>query len=84
MLAIAQAAVDGELEITRRIHDIVALAESEKDYSTRSFLQWFIDEQVEEVSVMTDILHWVKLGKDDLLQVDALVRHSMTEGEGEE
>jgi ferritin len=79
VVAIAQDAVDGELEITRRIHDLVALAEREKDYSTRSFLQWFVDEQVEEVSTMTDVLHWAKLAPKELLQVDAMVRHSMGE-----
>ncbi len=79
VLAMAQLAVDGELEITRRIHDIVALAESEKDYATRSFMHWFVDEQVEEISTMTDILNWVKLAGDNVLQAEALVRHSLGE-----
>jgi ferritin len=74
-----QMAVDGELDITRRIHDIVTLAESEKDYTTRSFMQWFVDEQVEEVSTMTDLLNWVKLAGSNVLQVESLIRHTMVE-----
>lgn len=76
--AIVQAALDSELEVTRCIHDLVTLAESEKDYSTRSFLQWFVDEQVEEVSSMGDLLALVKLSGDNVLLVDSHVRHAMT------
>ena len=46
--SIVTAALDSELHVTKMINDVMALAESEKDYATRSFLQWFVDEQVEE------------------------------------
>ncbi len=59
------------------INDLVALAESEDDYATRSFLNWFVDEQVEEVSSMTDLLTLVKLARGNMLQVEARVRHEM-------
>lgn len=78
-LAVAESAVNWEVEITRKIHDIVSLAISEKDYTTQSFMTWFVDEQVEEVSTMTDILNWVRLAGENLLQADAMVRHSMGE-----
>ena len=39
-----------EQEITKRINQLVELARQEKDYATESFLQWFVDEQVEEES----------------------------------
>ena len=39
---------DHERAVTRMIHDLVAVAESESDTSTRKFLQWYVDEQVEE------------------------------------
>jgi ferritin len=55
----------------------MGLADSENDYATRSFLQWFVDEQVEEVSSMTDLLTLVKMAGDNLLQVEARVRHEM-------
>ncbi len=75
--SIVEAALESELSVTRMINDVMALAESEKDYATRSFLQWFVDEQVEEVSQMTDLLNLVKMAGDNLLQVEARVRHEM-------
>lgn len=73
-ISIVQTALDQEREVTRCIHEIVTLAEQHKDYSTRSFLNWFIDEQVEEVATMTDLLQLVKMaGDNNLLQVEARV-----------
>ncbi|RJP35647.1 MAG: ferritin [Phycisphaerales bacterium] len=77
-LAIARAALDQEHDITRRINALVTLAESEKDYATRSFLAWFVDEQVEEVSSMTDLVQLLELAGDaHLLQAEARIRHQM-------
>lgn len=76
--ALAQAALDNELDVTRRINELVSMAEAEKDYATRSFLEWFVDEQVEEVASMTDLLQLVKLSKGNLLQVEMRIRHQMT------
>ena len=75
--AIVSTALQNEKDITAKINDLMTLAESEKDYATRSFLEWFVDEQVEEVSSMTDLLNVVKLAGDNVLQVEAMVRHQM-------
>lgn len=75
--AIAQAALDSELSISQRINDLVALADSEKDYATRQFLDWFVAEQVEEVSTMGDLLRLIQLAKGNMLQVEARIRHEM-------
>lgn len=37
-----------EKEVTASINSIYAQADSEKDYRTKNFLQWFIEEQFEE------------------------------------
>ena len=79
MEAIVSTALQNEKDITTKINDLMTLAGSEKDYATSSFLQWFVDEQVEEVSSMTDLLNVVKLAGDNMLQVEALVRHQMLE-----
>lgn len=78
--SIVTAALESELSVTRMINDVMALAESEKDYATRSFLQWFVDEQVEEVSSMSDLLTLVKMAGENLLQVESRVRHEMMAG----
>ena len=59
------------------INKLMTLADQEKDYATRSFLQWFVDEQVEEVSSMEDLLQLVKLAGNNVLQVEMRVRHEM-------
>ncbi len=78
--SIVTAALESELHVTKLINDVMELADSEKDYATRSFLQWFVDEQVEEVAQMTDLLNLVKMAGDNLLQVEARVRHEMMSG----
>ncbi|MDH7600586.1 MAG: ferritin [Armatimonadota bacterium] len=68
---IAKQTLDHELEVTRRINDLVALAEQEKDYATRSFLQWYVDEQVEEVSSAEYLLSLIKAaGPQQMLGVE--------------
>ena len=37
-----------ELKVTEMIHAIVKLAIAESDYATQAFMQWFVNEQVEE------------------------------------
>lgn len=74
---IVETALDGEKDVTRSINELMALAEKENDYATRSFLNWFVDEQVEEVASMSDLLDLVRLAKGNFLQVEARVRHEM-------
>jgi ferritin len=73
---IIKAALDSELTVTQQINNLVALADKEKDYATRSFLNWFVDEQVEEVQSMRDLLQWSEMVRD-VLYVENLVRHQM-------
>ena len=41
-------ALSHERYVTSLINDLVALAREEKDFATDNFLQWFVEEQVEE------------------------------------
>lgn len=45
-----------EVYITDCIHAIVALCVEEKDYSTHNWIQWFVTEQIEEVSSVQTII----------------------------
>lgn len=59
--------------VTKRIYDLYALAEEEKDYATRQMLNWYIAEQVEEESTLQDILDNLELVNGDgtgILQID--------------
>src|SRR5574339_990605 len=37
-----------ELKVSNSINDLVHLALTEKDYATHNFLQWYVNEQIEE------------------------------------
>ncbi len=50
-----------EQEVTGLIDNLVNLAKSEKDNATEVFLQWFVEEQVEEEDSSSFILEQLKL-----------------------
>lgn len=50
--------------ITAEINNCYEVALQEKDYNTAQFLQWYIEEQVEEESTMNTILDKMKLAGD--------------------
>lgn len=58
---IVAAALEHEKKVTRDFNEIADLAISERDHATGAFCKWFIDEQVEEVSSMSELLTWVKM-----------------------
>lgn len=44
-----------ERENSKRFHRLMAQARREEDFTTDNFLQWFINEQLEEESAVEDI-----------------------------
>lgn len=50
--------------MTALISDLADLAQDERDHATYGFLQWFIDEQIEEEESVRDILAEVKIAGD--------------------
>jgi ferritin len=81
-------ALNQELTVTDQINNLVGIAFKENDYLTHQFLQWFVTEQLEEVSSMSDLLAIIRRAGDDLFRVeDYLVRNpheSEQEGGGGE
>ena len=70
------AALKWEEEVTRQITALMDLAVKQNDYLAQSFLQWFIDEQLEEVVKMTRILEVIRQsGEKNLLMVEAYLIH---------
>ena len=58
-------ALKHEEHVTKTTHDLLELAQKEKDHPTINFLQWFVEEQVEEEAQIKDILNTLDmLGKD--------------------
>ena len=65
-----------EQEVTSQINAMMDLAIQEKDYASQAFLQWFVTEQVEEISTMKSMLDVVrKAGEKNLLMVEAYLTH---------
>jgi len=62
--------LDQEVKVTHQINALVELARSENDYITINFLQWFLTEQLEEVSSMDNLLKIVQRAGNNLLQAD--------------
>jgi ferritin len=70
------AALKWEQEVTRQITALMDLAVKQNDYLAQSFLQWFIDEQLEEVVKMDRLLSVIRQsGEKNLLMVEAYLVH---------
>ena len=54
-----------EQDVTRRFYNLSDIANKDKDYATISFLNWFLDEQVEEESMFETHIDYLKRIGDD-------------------
>jgi ferritin len=62
-----------EIGISKNINDLMNLAMKNNDHSTTNFLQWYVQEQREEESLMRSILDKIKLignGPSHLYHID--------------
>lgn len=72
-LAAFDAAYKHECKVTGLIHKLVELADAEKDHASRAFLQWFVNEQVEEEASTDEIVQKLTMigdSKNGLLMLD--------------
>ena len=60
-LAAFEAAYKHEQKVTGLINDLVNLAIEEKDHASNTFLQWFVNEQVEEESSVNEVVQKLKM-----------------------
>lgn len=69
-------AVKWETDVTKFIYELVEITEKEKDYIGREFLNWFVSEQLEEVSSMTTLLGVIQqTGDKNLIMVEGYLSH---------
>ncbi len=61
VLHIFQETLTHEVNVSRLINDLMDIAIKENDHATKSFLQWFVDEQVEEEANVEQILQNLRL-----------------------
>lgn len=65
ILEVFEISLKMEIENTTSINQLYDLALQHNDHATKSHLQWFLDEQVEEEKSMEDIIANLKLIGDD-------------------
>lgn len=77
--------LEAEEDVTARIDAIMDQAIATRDHATQAFLQWFVTEQVEEVSTMSELLQVTRrAGEGNLLLLeDYVARLGASEGAGE-
>ncbi len=63
-LEVFEDALKHEELVTSKINSLLELAEEEKSYPTIQFLQWFVEEQLEEENSMKDIIFKLEGIKD--------------------
>ncbi len=81
-VAPVQLALDQEKRVTQQIGNLAQLAREEGDYQGEQFMQWFIKEQVEEVSSMSDLLKIVERAKDNPLLAEEYLAREQIGGKG--
>jgi ferritin len=74
--------VDWEVKVTKQINALVDLATKESDHISHNFLQWFVTEQLEEVSSMETLLSIVKRAGANLLFVEEYIMRRSGGGGG--
>jgi len=64
-------ALDWEQEVTQQIYGLVEIAKQDSNYIALRFLDWFVNEQFEEVNTMSQLLQIVeRAGEKGLLHVE--------------
>ena len=64
---LVKTALKNEQTVTKAIHKMVEIAQKEKDHSTYAFLEWFVNEQVQEETKFETILQKFDLiGRDKI------------------
>ena len=72
-----QLALSSELNVTQQINQLMDLAHKSGDHITSNMLQWFVNEQLEEVSSMETLLRMIqRAGDSGLLFVESWLSRS--------
>ncbi len=80
-----EASLEHEQMVTRSINNIVGICLDEKDFTTHNWIQWFVDEQLEEESSVQSLLDKLNLlGDGNLYMFDRDIMAMRAAGETEE
>jgi ferritin len=79
-----QTALNQELTVTDQINNLVRIAMEENDFTSNNFLQWYVQEQVEEVDTFNTLLQTIEHAAGNMLFVEDFVRRNVPHAGGEE
>ncbi|MPZ62247.1 MAG: ferritin [Propionibacteriales bacterium] len=71
-------ALDQEKRVTEQVNELTRIARDEGDLASEQFMHWFIKEQVEEVSTISDLLTVVTRAKDDIEAIEEYVARELS------
>ncbi|PKO06334.1 MAG: ferritin [Chloroflexi bacterium HGW-Chloroflexi-3] len=72
-----QTSLNWELEVTGQINALMAMAKQQNDYLAENFLQWFVNEQLEEVTTIEKFLNLVrKMGDKNIYMLEQLIKRA--------
>jgi bacterioferritin B len=74
-------ALEQEKRVSEQINRLAATAREQRDCASEQFMQWFIAEQIEEVSTMSDLLHVATRSRDRVMEIEDYIAREQT-GEG--
>jgi ferritin len=81
VVAPVELALEQEQRVSGQINELLVIARADNDFASEQFLQWFIKEQVEEVSSMSDLLTVVRRNASVVENIEEYVaRESGGEG----
>jgi ferritin len=60
-LTVFEQVLEHEKKVTSLIHKLYSQAIKDNDYASQTFLNWFVDEQVEEEKNASQILEWIRM-----------------------
>ena len=70
IVAPVELALEQEKRVTAQINELTKIAREEADFASDQFMQWFIKEQVEEVSTMSDLVTVVRRARNDVEAIE--------------
>jgi len=77
-------ALEQEKRVSDQIAALVGVAREESDFQSEQFMQWFLKEQVEEVSSMNDLLTIAERLADRPMDIEDWLARERAGGEGED
>ena len=66
-------ALEQERKVTDQISELTSIAREEGDFVSEQFMQWFLKEQVEEIDLMSTLLHTAERSRDRPLDIEDFI-----------